>query len=211
MKNILKLTALLTGAIANGTIAMASAATVGRITIAGDASLSNTQLTFANNSAILTSTFFSEGVDTDGNPLPNLGINGPVSIQPINLSPLGTIGGGRPTSPSPLITNKIVFYPDNPGEDGSNFTSGAQRFTGATFNGQWRVPVSNGTYILPGQVSISAQGIPDNQSFSLSGIANSPIEFEPTTVPEPTTIISSILGITGLFLSKSINKSSKSE
>lgn len=76
MKSILKLTALLTGAIANVTIAMASAATVGRITIAGDASLSNTQLTFANNSAIITSTFFSEGVDTDGNPLPNLGLNG---------------------------------------------------------------------------------------------------------------------------------------
>jgi hypothetical protein len=211
MKNILKLTALLTGAIANVTIAMASAATVGRITIAGDASLSSTELTFANNSAILTSTFFSEGVDTDGNPLPNLGLNGPVTIQPINLSPLGTIGNGRPTAPSPLITNKIVFYPDNPGEDGTNFRSGAQRFTGATFNGQWRVPVSNGTYILPGQVSISAQGIPDNQSFSLSGIATSPVEFEPTTVPEPTTIISSILGITGLFLFKSINKSPKTK
>jgi hypothetical protein len=211
MKNILKLTALLTGAVANLSFAMASAATVGRITIAGDASLSNTQLKFANNSAILTSTFFSGGIDTDGNPLPNLGLNGPVDIQPINLSPLGTIGNGQPTAPSPLITNKIIFYPNNPGEDGSNFRSGAQRFTGATFNGQWRVPVSNGTYILPGQVSISAQGIPDNQSFSLSGIASSPVEFEPTTVPEPTTVISSILGITGLFLSKSINKSLKTK
>ena len=212
MKSILKLTALLTGAIANVTIAMASAATVGRITIAGDARLSNTQLTFAKNSAILTSTFFFKGVDTDGNPLPNLGLNGPVSIQPINLSPLGTIGSGRPTAPSPLITNKIVFYPDNPGEDGTNFGSGAQRFTGATFNGEWRVPVSNGTYVFPGQVSISAQGIPNSsQSFSLSGIANSPVEFEPIAVPEPTTIVSSILGITGLFLSRLINNSPKTK
>lgn len=212
MRNIFKLTALLTGAIANLTFAMASAATVGRITIAGDANLSNTELTFANNSAILTSTFFSGGVDTDGNPLPNLRLNGPVTIQPINLSPLGTIGGGRPIATSPLITNNVYFYPTNPGEDGINFISGIQRFTGATFNGQWRVPVSNGTYVFPGQVSISAQGIPNSsQSFSISGIANSPVEFEPIAVPEPTTIVSSILGITGLLLSRSMNKSQKTK
>jgi hypothetical protein len=212
MKSILKLTALLTGAIANVTIAMASAATVGRITIAGDAVITHDRLTFADNSAILTSTFFSGGVDTDENPLPNLELDGPVTIQPISLSRLGTMGGGRPIAPSPLITNNISFYPNNPGEDGSNFMSGSQQFTGATFYGQWRVPVSNGTYVFPGQVSISAQGIPNSsQSFSLSGIANSPVEFEPIAVPEPTTIVSSILGITGLFLSKSINKSPKTK
>jgi hypothetical protein len=200
MRNILKLTALLAGSVTGLTFAIASSATVGRITIAGDANLSNTQLTFANNSAILTSTFFSDGVDTDGNPLPNLGLDGPVTIQPITLSPLGTIGGGRPTAPSPLITNNVYFYPNNPGEDGINFISGIQRFTGATFNGQWRVPVSNGTYVFPGQVSISAQGIPNSsQSFSISGIALSPVEFEPIAVSEPTTIISSIL-VTGLLL-----------
>lgn len=209
MKNIFKLTALLTGAIANLTFAMASSATVGRITIAGDAAITTDRLTFADNSAILTSTFFSGGVDTDGNELPNLGIDGLVTIQPINLSPLGTIGGGRPTAPSPLITDSIYFYPNNPGEDGSNFMAGAQQFTGATFNGQWQVPVSNGIYRFPGQVSISAQGIPNSsQSFSISGIGLSPVEFEPIAVPEPTTIISSIL-VTGLILAKSIYKTQK--
>ena len=212
MRNILKLTALLAGSVANLTFAIASSATVGRITIAGDAVITSDRLTFADNSAILTSTFFSGGVDTDGNALLNLELNGPVTIQPISLSPLGTMGGGRPIAPSPLITNNISFYPNNPGEDGSNFMSGIQQFTGATFNGQWRVPVSNGTYVFPGQVSISAQGIPSNsQSFSLSGIANSPVEFEPIAVPEPTTIVSSILGITGLFVSKSMNKSQKNK
>jgi hypothetical protein len=209
MKNIFKLTALLTGAVASLTFAMASSATVGRITMAGDAVIATDRLIFADNSAILTSTFFSGGVDTDGNALPNLGIDGPVTIQPISLSPLETIGSGRPIAPSPLITDKIYFYPSNPGEDGSNFMSGAQQFTGATFNGQWQVPVSNGTYRFSGQVSISAQGIPNSsQSFSISGIALSPVEFEPIAVPEPTTIISSIL-VTGLILTKSIYKTQK--
>ena len=209
MKNIFKLTALLAGVFANIIPVIASTATVGRITIAGDAVITTDRLTFADNSAILTSTIFSGGVDTDGNPLPNLGIDGPVAIQPITLSLLGTIGGGRPIAPSPLITDNIYFYPNNPGEDGTNFMSGAQQFTGATFNGQWRVPVSNGTYIFPGQVSISAQGIPNSsQSFSISGIALSPVEFEPITVPEPTTIISSIL-VTGLLLLNLKHKSQK--
>jgi hypothetical protein len=200
MKNIFKLTALLAGVFANIIPVIASAATVGRITIAGDAVITTDRLTFADNSAILTSTIFSGGVDTGGNPLPNLGIDGPVTIQPITLSPLGTTGGGRPIAPSPLITDNVSFYPNNPGEDGTNFMSGAQQFTGATFNGQWHVPVSNGTYIFPGQVSISAQGIPNSsQSFSISGIALSPVEFKPIAVSEPTTIISSIL-VTGLLL-----------
>ena len=212
MKNIFKLTALLAGVFVNAIPTIASSATVGRITMAGDATLTASQLTFANNSAILTSTFFSGGVDTDGNALPNLNLDGPVTIQPISLSPLGTIGNGQPIAPSPLITSNVSFYPNNPGEDGSNFIAGLQQFTGATFFGEWRVPTSNGTYLFPGQVSISAQGIPSSiQSFSISGIALSPVEFEPIAVPEPTTIIPSILGLTGLFLSKSINKSQKAK
>lgn len=196
MKNILKFCLLLGGVFVDMNSYPAVAATVGRITIAGDASLTPTQLQFANNSAILTSSFFFGGTDTDGNLLPNLGLDGQVAIQPINLSPLGTVGGGRPSAISPLITNNFYFYPQNPGEDGTNFISGSQQFIGATFNGNWKIPTASGVYKFPGQISISAQGIPTNQSFSISGIALSPVEFiEDEAIPEPNMILGSLFGI----------------
>jgi len=60
MKNIIKLFSLLIGLSLSAIPDIASADTVGKITIAGDAQLTLTQLIFANNSAVLTSNFFLE-------------------------------------------------------------------------------------------------------------------------------------------------------
>lgn len=220
MKNIIKSSMLLVGILASVIPTVSIADTVGSITFAGDATLTPNQLTFADNSTILTSSLFSGGRDTSGNLLPNLGLNGPVTIQPIQLSPLETMGEGRPSTISPLIADSVYFYPQNPGEDGINLISGTQQFTGATFRGEWRVPVSSGTYlfpgpeqvpvpsgtyVFPGEVSISAQGVPGNQSFSISGLAFSPVEFiedDSVIIPEPSTVLSSLLGLGFMLLYK---------
>ena len=211
MKNIIKLAALFSGISLTIIPSFVTANTVGKITIAGDAQLTPSQLVFADNSAILTSTIFSGGVDTSGNLLPELGLNGPVSINPITLPPVGTIGNGRPVATiSPLITDGIDFYPNNPGTDGSNLINGAQQFTGATFDGTWEATIPIGTYRFPGQISLSAQGLPGTQSFSVSGIAFDPVEFipnEPVAVTEPTTILCTFLVLgTILFLKKASTK-----
>ena len=211
MNNIVKLSALFIGFSLSANPTIVTASPVGKITIAGDAELTPTQLVFADNSAILTSSFFSEGVDTEGNLLPDLGVSGPVTINPIDLSPIGTGGNGQPVATiSPLITDGINFYPNNPGTDGSNLIIGAQQFTGSTFDGTWEAAVPIGTYRFPGQISLSAQGLPGTQSFSISGIAFDPVEFtpdEPVVVSEPTTVLCTFLVLgTILFLRKASTK-----
>jgi hypothetical protein len=205
MKNIIKLSSLLIGFTLSAISPVVSAKTVGEITIAGNAHLTSNQLRFADNSVILNSSFFSGGVDFDGNLLPDLKLKGLVIINPIDLSPLGTVANGLPIATiSPLITGSINFYPTNPGTDGSNFIAGEQQFTGVTFDGIWKTTVSEGTYRFPGQISLSAQGVPGAQSFSMSGIAFEPVKFIPDefeVIPEPSGILSAflILGIMPLL------------
>lgn len=197
MKNLSKLSLLAAGAVLAALSTPATAAVVGEITFAGDATISDSQLSFANNSAIISTSFFSGGTDTAGNPLPDLGLNGPVTVSPINLAALGSTGNGVPIAPtSPLITNHIKFFPNNPGTNGLNLTTGDNRFVGGTFSGRWVANVPGvGNYSFPGEVSISAQGVPGNQSFSISGQANDPVN---EIVPEPMTILGTGLALAAL-------------
>jgi len=198
MKNLSKLSLLAAGAVLAALSTPANAAEVGEITFAGDATISDSQLSFANNSAIISTSFFSGGTDTAGNPLPDLGLNGPVTVAPIDLAALGSVGNGAPIAPtSPLITDHIKFFPDNPGTDGINLTTGANnRFVGGTFSGRWVANVPGvGNYSFPGEVSISAQGVPGNQSFSISGQAFNPVN---EIVPEPMTILGTGLALAAL-------------
>ena len=198
MKNINKFSLFATGVVLAALSTPATAAEIGKITFGGDATITDSTLSFQNNSAILSSTFFSGGTDTDGNPLPDLGLNGPVTVNPITLSDLGTAGNGVPTAPiSPLISNHIKFFPDNPGTNGFNVTTNDNRFVAGTFAGRWVATVDGvGTYSFPGELSISAQGVPGNQSFSISGLANDPADFNP--VPEPMTILGTGLALAAL-------------
>ena len=197
MKNLSKLSLLAAGAVLATLSTPANAAEVGKITLAGDATITDTAITFANNSAFISSTFFTPGsTDSNGNPLPDLALSGPVTVNPITLPTFGSNGDGTPTSQmSPLISNHVKFFPDPlTGTNGVNLGTG-NRFVGGTFSGRWEATTTDGKkYSFPGSVDFSAQGTPGNQSFSVSGFANDPV----TQVPEPMTILGTGLALAAL-------------
>jgi hypothetical protein len=186
MKNIAQIslaTGLILAALSLANDVSAQQTNIGKITFAGDATITNDSITFADNAAILSSTFFSGGTDSNGNPLPDLELNGPVTVSPITLATFGSTGGGIPVSfTSPLIDDNIKFFPHPvEGFNGINLDN-PNRFVGGTFSGYW----VTGRYKFPGQIDFSAQGLPGNQSFSISGIATGD---SATLIPEPMTIL----------------------
>lgn len=196
MKNTNKFSLFATGVVLAALSTPATAATVGKVTLAGDATITSTAITFADNSAFLSSTFFIPGTtDSDGNPLPDLGLTGNVTVNPITLPDFGSTGSGVPISNmSPLLTNDVKFFPDPlTGTNGVNLGAD-NRFVGGSFSGTWVATTSGGTYSFPGTLDFSAQGTPGNQSFSISGKANDPV----TPVPEPMTILGTGLALAAL-------------
>lgn len=200
MKNIAQIslsTGLILAALLPVNDVSAQQTNIGKITFAGDATITNGFITFADNAAILSSTFFSGGTDLEGNPLPNLGLNGPVTVSPIRLATFGSTGGGTPVSlTSTLIDDSIKFFPHPvEGFNGINLDT-TNRFVGGTFDGYWLATIQSGRYKFPGQIDFSAQGIPGNQSFSISGIATG--DSVVRVIPEPMTILGSCLVLAAL-------------